>query len=125
MLARDGVHVFKLFLTIGREMQMKRLHARFHDPLKRWKLSPIDFQAIDRFDAYSAAFETMLERTDAPGARWTVIRANDKHRTRLNAMRFVLNALAYAGKDEDVVKDVDRRIVLSAKAYLKRGGEED
>jgi polyphosphate kinase 2 len=125
MLARDGIHVFKLFLTIGREMQMKRLHARFHDPLKRWKLSPIDFQAIDRFDAYSTAFETLLERTDTERAPWTVIRANDKYRTRLNAIRFVLNALSYVDKDEDAVKGVDRKIVLSAKTYLKRGGEED
>jgi polyphosphate kinase 2 (PPK2 family) len=123
MLAREGIHVFKLFLTIGAEMQMKRLHARYHDPLKRWKLSPIDFQAIDRFDAYSAAFETVLERTSIERAPWTVIRSNDKLRARLNAMRFVLNALPYTDKDEDTVKGVDRRIVLGAGAYLKRGGE--
>jgi polyphosphate kinase 2 len=125
MLARDGVRVFKLFLTIGREMQIKRLHARYHDPLKRWKLSPIDFEATSRFDAYSQAFETLLEKTDTPRTPWTVVRANDKYRTRLNTMRFVLNAIPYAGKDEEVVKGVDRRIVLSGKAYLKAGGEED
>lgn len=123
MLAREGIHVFKLFLTIGAEMQMKRLHARYHDPLKRWKLSPIDLQAIDRFDAYSAAFETVLERTSIERAPWTVIRSNDKLRARLNAMRVVLNALPYTDKDEDTVKGVDRRIVLGAGAYLKRGGE--
>jgi polyphosphate kinase len=125
MLVRDGVRLFKLFLTIGREMQIKRLHKRYHDPLKRWKLSPIDFEATTRFDAYSAAFETMLDKTDTPRTPWTVIRANDKYRTRLNAMRFVLNAIPYAGKDEDAVKEVDRKIVLSAKTYLKRGGEEE
>ncbi len=123
MLARDGIHFFKLFLTIGAEMQVKRLHARYHDPLKRWKLSPIDFAAISRFAAYSDAFETLLEHTDTKAAPWTVIRANDKLRARLNAIRHVLNALPYAGKDENVVKGVDRRIVLNADAFLKRGGE--
>jgi len=124
MLARDGILLFKLFLTIGAEMQMKRLHARFHDPLKRWKLSPIDFEAIDRYADYSAAFETLLERTDTPAAPWTVIRANDKLRARLNAIRFVLNALPYADKSVEAVKAVDRRIVLGADAFLGRGGED-
>jgi polyphosphate kinase len=123
MLVRDGVHLFKLFLTIGAEMQMKRLHARYHDPLKRWKLSPIDFEAISRFDRYTTAFETMLDRTDTERAPWTVIRANDKLRTRLNAIRHVLNALPYSDKDDDVVKGVDRKIVVSARSYLARGGE--
>ena len=123
MLVRDGIHFFKLFLTIGAEMQVKRLHARYHDPLKRWKLSPIDFEAISRFGAYSDAFETLLEHTDTKLAPWTVIRANDKLRARLNAIRHVLNALPYTGKDEDIVVGVDRKIVLSAEVFLKRGGE--
>ncbi len=124
MLVRDGVVLFKLFLSIGREMQMKRLHARFHDPLKRWKLSPIDFEAIDRFEAYSKAYETMLERTDTERSPWTIIRANDKLRTRLNAIRHVLHALPYAGKDAAVVKPVDPRIVLGARSFLRSGGED-
>jgi hypothetical protein len=65
----------------------------------------------------------VLERTSIERAPWTVIRSNDKLRARLNAMRFVLNALPYTDKDEDTVKGVDRRIVLGAGAYLKRGGE--
>jgi polyphosphate kinase 2 len=124
ILVRDGIHVFKLFLTIGAEMQMKRLHARYHDPLKRWKLSPIDFEAITRYGAYSEAIETMLARTSSEQAPWTVIRANDKYRTRLNAIRHVLNALPYAQKDEAALKAVDSRIVLGAARFLKRGGEE-
>lgn len=123
MLVRDGVRVFKLFLTIGREMQMKRLHARYHDPLKRWKLSPIDFEAIARFDAYSAAFEDQLARTSTERAPWTVIRSNDKLRTRLNAIRHVLHALPYADKDEDAIGEIDRKIVLDASDFLDDGGE--
>ena len=61
-------------------MQLKRFHDRRHDPLKVWKLSPIDLEALRRWDAYSAARNEMLHRTDMPHARWTVIRANDKRR---------------------------------------------
>jgi polyphosphate kinase 2 len=123
MLARDGIRIVKLFLTIGREMQMKRLHARFHDPLKRWKLSPIDFDAMSRFDAYSDAFEQMLARTSTDWAPWTVIRANDKLRTRLNAIRHVLTAVPYDEKDEGIIGRIDDEIVLDAAAYLDAGGE--
>jgi polyphosphate kinase 2 len=123
MLARDGIRLIKLFLTIGREMQMSRLHARWHDPLKRWKLSPIDFEAIPRFDAYSQAFEQMLSQTSTAWAPWTAIRANDKLRTRLNAIRHVLLAIPYAGKDEAAIGALDHQIVLSAEDYLNKGGE--
>jgi polyphosphate kinase 2 len=123
MLARDGVRIIKLLLTIGREMQMTRLHARWHDPLKRWKLSPIDFQAIPRFDAYSAAFEQMLARTSTDWAPWTVVRANDKFRARLNTIRHVLSVVPYADKDEAAIGDIDREIVLDAQSYLDAGGE--
>lgn len=123
MLARDGVRIIKLLLTIGREMQMTRLHARWHDPLKRWKLSPIDFQAIPRFDAYSAAFEQMLARTSTEWAPWTVVRANDKFRARLNTIRHVLAMVPYADKDEAAIGEIDRAIVLDAQSYLDAGGE--
>jgi polyphosphate kinase 2 len=123
MLARDGIRVIKLFLTIGREMQMTRLHARWHDPLKRWKLSPIDFEAIPRFDAYSDAFEQLLLRSSTEWAPWSVIRANDKLRARLGAIRHVLHAIPYDGKDEAAIGEIDDKVVMSAKAYLDQGGE--
>lgn len=123
MLVRDGVRLIKLFLTIGREMQMSRLHARWHDPLKRWKLSPIDFEAIPRFDAYSRAFEQMLARSSTEWAPWTVIRANDKFRARLNTIRHVLHAIPYKGKDEEAIGLTDTGIVLAATDYLNDGGE--
>ncbi|RXT43512.1 polyphosphate kinase 2 [Bosea sp. Tri-44] len=123
MLARDGIRLVKLFLTIGREMQMSRLHARWHDPLKRWKLSSIDFEAIPRFDAYSDAFDRLLDKTSTDQAPWTVLRANDKFRTRLNAIRHVLHAVPYKGKDEEAIGEIDHRIVLTAEEYLRNGGE--
>jgi polyphosphate kinase 2 len=123
MLTHDGIRMVKLFLTIGREMQMSRLHARWHDPLKRWKLSPIDFEAIPRFDDYSNAFEDMLAQSSTAHAPWTIIRANDKFRARLNAIRHVLHAVPYQGKDEEAIGEIDRKIVLTAEEYLANGGE--
>jgi polyphosphate kinase len=125
MLARDGVRIVKIFLSVGREMQMKRLHARHHDPLKRWKLSDLDYQAIDKWDAFSSAIERMLARSDHAGAPWTVVRANDKRRTRVETIRYVLDVIPYAEKDTDKVGEVDRSVVLSASAFLGDGGEEE
>jgi polyphosphate kinase len=123
MLVRDGIRVIKLFLTIGREMQMKRLHARYHDPLKHWKLSPIDFEALPKFDAFSDAFEQLLARTSTDWAPWTVARANDKLRTRLNTIRHVLHALPYDNKDEEAIGKTDDKIIVTASAFLNHGGE--
>jgi polyphosphate kinase 2 len=123
MLTRDGVHIVKIFLSIGVEMQMKRLHARWHDPLKRWKLSDIDFKAIEKYDDYSRAFERMLEATDCPEAPWMVVLANDKRRERLAVIRHILTALPYTGKDEKAVGAVDKKILLTAKQFLANGGE--
>ena len=122
MLKRDGKFVVKYFLTIGREMQIKRLHERWNDPLARWKLTEIDFAAIQKWDDYSTAYEKMLTKTDTPDAPWTIIRANDKKRTRLETIRHLLNQLPYAGKDESLVRDVDKKIALGATDFLKEGG---
>ena len=125
LLARDGILIIKFFLSIGREMQMKRLHARWHDPLQRWKLSDLDFKAIAKWDDYSAAFEQMLSQTDSAEAPWTVIRANDKRRARLEIIRHILSVLPYSKKDEAVVGAVDQKIVMSASAFLGSGGEQE
>jgi polyphosphate kinase 2 len=124
MLARDGIRLIKLFITIGPEMQMLRLHARWHDPLKRWKLSPIDFEAIPRFEAYSQAFDEMLARSTTKWAPWHVVRGNDKLRARLNAIRHVLLAIPYEGRDEAAIGELDRKVVVDVEHYLKTGGED-
>jgi polyphosphate kinase 2 len=125
MLVRDGIRVIKFFLTIGREMQMKRLFARWHDPLHRWKISDIDAKAIEKWDAYSAAFEKMLARTDSSAAPWTVIRANDKKRSRLEVIRHLLDVLPYDKKDDRAIGTPDRKISISAATFLGTGGEEE
>lgn len=122
-LTRDGMRLFKFWLSIGREMQLKRFHDRRHDPLKTWKLSPIDLEALNKWDAYSRARDRMLERTDSRHAPWTVIRANDKRRLRLNVIRTVLNGFEYEGKDRKAIGRIDDEIVLSASEFLKMDGE--
>jgi polyphosphate kinase 2 len=103
MLVEDGVFLFKLWLTIGRAEQLRRFLDRARDPLRQWKLSPIDGAALGKWDAYTDAINETLSRTHTPKAPWTVIRADDKRRARLEALRAVLSAAPYAGRDDAAV----------------------
>ncbi len=118
MLVRDGIHLFKFYLEIGQEMQLKRFHERRHDPLKQWKITDIDRTAITKWDDYTKAKEELFRFTHTPATAWTVIRANDKRRTRLEALRVMLSALDYDGKDKKVVGKPDSKIVGSGPEYF-------
>ncbi|MGB3337481.1 MAG: polyphosphate kinase 2 [Devosia sp.] len=118
-ITRDGIHLFKFWLSIGREMQLKRFHDRRHDPLKVWKLSPIDIEALHKWDDYTVARDEMLKRTDREHAPWTVIRANDKRRGRINVIQTVLNKLTYPGKDKTAIGKIDPQVTMSAQDFLK------
>jgi polyphosphate kinase 2 len=120
MLVNEGIHLFKFWLSIGREMQMKRFHDRQHDPLKRWKISPVDLEALDRFDAYSQARNRMLEATHTGYAPWTIILNNDKGRGRLAALRTVLRSIEYEGRDLDAIGPIDSRITLDPPSFMAR-----
>ena len=125
LLVQDGIRLFKFWLTIGREMQIKRLHARRHDPLKRWKLSPIDYAGLNLWEAYTVAAERMLRASHTDLAPWTVVKANDKARMRLACIRAVLLAIPYEGRDLAVIGGNDERILMGAPAFLAEGGEPD
>ena len=118
MLKREGIKLFKFWLTIGREMQMKRFHARRHDPLKQWKLSPIDYKSIPLWDDYTHNIEKMFSHTHGTETPWAVIRANDKRRARLAIIRSVLSKVDYAGKDKDAVGSPDENIVGGSVDFL-------
>ena len=113
LLIRGGIRLFKLFLVIGREMQLMRFHERRHDPFKIWKITDIDLAAIQKWDAYTEAQREMFRFTNTPASPWTVIRANDQRRARLEAIRVVLSSMSYEGKDEKVVGKPDPKIVGS------------
>jgi polyphosphate kinase len=123
MLVDNGIHLVKFWLTIGREMQLKRLFERRHDPLKRWKLSAIDYKGLPLWDSYTAAAERMLKETHTKSAPWTILRSNDQKRARIEAIRAVLFSLDYAGKDAGVVGKPDPEIVLDAATFRSRGGQ--
>ncbi len=111
MLARSGIKLLKYYLDITKAEQKRRLDDRKSDPLKQWKISPIDDQAIKYWKAYSLARNEMLARTHNPITPWTLVRANDKRLARLNIIKDVLNRLHYADKDEELVQ-TDKRIVF-------------
>lgn len=117
-LVNDGIHLIKIWLTIGREMQLKRIHARQHDLLKHWKISPIDLKAIHQWEAYTDVKEQMFKATHKPKTPWNVILSNDKKRARLGALQLVLSQLEYAGKDETVAHAPDPKIVGQGDAFF-------
>ena len=110
-IAADGIHLIKFWLNIGRETQIKRFHDRRHNPLKMWKLSPNDVKSLGRWNEYTEARDRMISATDIEEAPWTVVRANDKRRARINAIRFLLHTLPYEGKDKEAIGKVDTKIV--------------
>ncbi len=118
-LTRDGILLFKFWLTVGHAMQLKRFHARKHDPLNSWKLSPIDLASLSKWDDYTAAREKMFDHTHTKAAPWTVIRSNDKRRARLNAIRHVLASIDYEAKDKNIVAKPDPKILGSQGEILK------
>jgi polyphosphate kinase 2 (PPK2 family) len=121
MMVRSGIRLFKFWFSVSREEQLRRFIDRAQDPLKQWKLSPMDVESLGRCDSYTKAKEAMFFYTDTADAPWTVVRSDDKNRARLHAMRHVLHAIPYAGKDTDTVKPPDPLIVGSAKSIYEHG----
>ena len=110
MITSNGIHLFKFWLNVGREEQLRRFLGRESDPLKQWKLSWINVEGLKKWDEYSAAIAETLERSHSDVAPWTIIRYDDKRRARLNAIRTVLHALDYTNKDPKAIGDIDTAI---------------
>ena len=122
MIPRDGIHFFKFWLNVGQEMQLKRFHDRRHNPLKSWKLSPIDLKAMDKWEDYTQARDAMLQATHCDNTPWTIVRSNDKRRARINAIRHVLLNVPYAGKNTDVIGEIDENILGSGPGFFNSFG---
>lgn len=112
MLVNSGLHLFKFWFSVSREEQLRRFLSRRDDPLKHWKLSPVDIQSLDRWDDYTEAKNAMFFHTHTGDAPWTIIRSDDKKRARLNCIRHFLHQLDYPGKDVKAIGKVDNKIVL-------------
>ncbi|MGZ5817230.1 MAG: polyphosphate kinase 2 [Burkholderiaceae bacterium] len=111
MLINSGIRLHKYYLDISKEEQIKRLAERERDPLKQWKVSPIDSVATKYWKAYSKARNEMFRRTHHSRAPWTIVRADDKQLARLNLIKDVLSHLNYSGKKKKLIQP-DRNIVF-------------
>jgi polyphosphate kinase 2 (PPK2 family) len=111
MLVDSGIHLNKFWFSVTRREQRTRFAIRQIDPVRRWKLSPVDLASLDRWEDYTEAKEQTFLRTDTDHAPWITIKSNDKKRGRVNAMRFFLNQFDYEGKDTSVVYEPDPLIV--------------
>ena len=113
MLVRSGIRLFKYWFSVSREEQRRRFLARQDDPLKQWKLSPIDLASLDKWDDYTEAKEAMFFYTDTADAPWIIVKSDDKKRARLNCMQHFLSSLPYPNKDTSIVRGPDPLIVGS------------
>lgn len=119
LLVDDRIHLFKFWLNIGQEMQLKRFHDRRHDPLKIWKLSPMDIAAPTKWDEFTEARDRMLKKTHTKHAPWTVVNSNDKRRARVNVMRHILLSIDYEGRDKKAIGEIDHKILGKGLDFIR------
>jgi len=117
LLTDDGIHLFKYWLTTDQEMQEERLRERLDDPLKRWKLSPIDLAAREKYDAYTEAREDMLRATHTDNAPWTLVDFNDQKRGRLTLIRDLLDRLPDTHVEPPAIEFPDLGKAPKAESY--------
>ena len=118
-LVESGIHLFKLWFTVSQENQRKRFDSRRDDPLRQWKLSPMDEASLTKWDEYSNARDATLVHTDSDIAPWRVINSNEKKRARLESIRTVVNGLEYAHKDPEVAHAPDPMVVQRAAEIIE------
>ena len=111
MLVHAGMIMRKYWFSVSRQEQLRRFHSRSHDPLKHWKLSPIDLQSLDKWDDYTEARRTMFFHTDTADAPWVVVKSDDKKRARINCIRHFLYSMDYPAKDPTIAYKPDAKIV--------------
>ncbi|GLY01109.1 MULTISPECIES: polyphosphate kinase 2 [Actinoplanes] len=119
MLVRSGIRLVKFWFSVTQGEQHTRFAIRQVDPVRQWKLSPMDLESLDKWGDYTEAKEAMFFYTDTADAPWTVVKSNDKKRARLEAMRHVLHRFEYAGKDPEVVGVPDPKIVGGASLVVE------
>ena len=111
LLVDDGIHLTKFWFSVTPAEQRTRFAIRRIDPVRQWKLSPMDVESLDKWDGYTEAKEAMFHYTDVEWAPWTVVKSNDKKRARLEAIKHVLLKFDYEGKDCDVIGQPDKHLI--------------
>ena len=127
MLVRSGIIVLKYWFSISDEEQQLRFMMRIHDPMRQWKLSPMDLESRVRWEDYTKAKEEMFSRTNIPEAPWYIVEGNDKKRERLNCIEHILSQIPYSEVDNQKIELPDRvfnpdyeRRVLPDKLYVPK-----
>ncbi len=120
MLVNSNLVLRKYWFSVSRHEQIRRFHSRSHDPLKHWKLSPIDLQSLDKWDDYTDARKTMFFHTDTADAPWTVVKSDDKKRARINCIRHFLYSMDYPEKDPIIACKPDPKIVGSVSTLYRK-----
>jgi polyphosphate kinase 2 (PPK2 family) len=120
MLVNSDIQLFKYYFSVTRKEQRDRFESRKTDPLKHWKMSPVDNAAVGLWNEYTQAKEAMFFYTDTASCPWTIIKSDDKKRARLNCMQHFLNHLDYPDKNLDVVSGYDPLIVGSPQQVIRK-----
>ena len=123
-LVRQGTILIKLYFSVSQAEQAKRFEIRKVNPLKKWKLSEVDLQAQDRWDEFTRMKYQMLRYSHTTDSPWTIIRADNKHMARVNAMKVILNSMDYAGRNEQLDYKLDADTVVSGSQEIERMGAE-
>ncbi len=119
-LVRQGTILVKLYFSVTKDEQERRFSRRRDDPLRQWKLSEVDVQAQERWDDFTQVKYEMLKKTHTTHAPWKIIRSNDKHQARLNAMKVILNSVPYERADDNIDFVPDPNIVISGSRELEK-----
>lgn len=123
LLVSSGIHLVKFYMSVSRNEQARRFHERETNPLKQWKLSPVDLAAQLRWDEYTVAKKRLFEATNTAAAPWNIVKSEDKMRGRLETMRFTLNHFDYPEKDQQLVPGHDPLIISPVSVLLDRRGK--
>ena len=118
-LVRQNTQLVKLYFSVTKAEQARRFERRISDPLRQWKLSEVDVQAQDKWDEFTEMKYRMLKRTSTVVAPWTIIRSEDKHLARLNAMKVILNSVPYENRNADLDFAPDPEVVISGARELE------
>lgn len=119
MLVNDGFILSKYWFSVSRQEQLRRFHLRKNDPLKRWKLSEIDLQSLNKWDQYTKARKDMFFYTNTADSPWIAVKSDDKKRARINCIRHFLYHLDYPNKDIKIVFEPDSKIIGSVSNLYK------
>jgi polyphosphate kinase 2 (PPK2 family) len=113
MLVKNGIILFKFFFSVSKEEQLRRFDARETDPLKQYKISPVDREAQERWDYYTVRKFQMLNETNRTVTPWTIIRSDNKKKARLNCIKHILSKVEYGGKISEEELQIDPEVVVS------------